>query len=202
VEQLYEISAKAADVLLASALVIALLKFKQFSRTERWYVYYAMFVFCINMLLYIKFKGTHEYLYPIYIAGEFFLLASIYIRKLAVQKLFIIPIIIVSLLFLSISHIIPDYEDDYSKAVSNLAVVTLIACSMIYDLRKDSLKRKFTILDAVIFLYYTVSIFIFILQHQLIPYNPEHFYVIWSINNVLLVGLYFTILYTFIKLKK
>lgn len=154
------------------------------------------------MIMFFDIKGKNEILYPIYIAGEFFLLTGIYLKKLNLDKKYFLLTGILSLVVLGLSQLVPQYENDYSKAVSNLITVGLIAYSLIQEIKHHSIKNHFLILDSAIFLYYTVSIFIFMFQHQLVAFHLDSFYIFWNINNSLLVILYFTFLYTFLKLKK
>jgi len=202
VEQFFKISANLADIFLAAALILALIKYKLFSKNEKWYIYYALFVFCVEMILFIRTSWTAKVLYPIYIAGEFFLLTGIFIKKLKLHKYTFVLTGILSLVILGLSQMLPHYENDYSKAISNLIIVCLIAYSLIQEIKHFSDKSHFIILDAVFFLYYTVSIFIFMFQHQLLGFPVDYFYALWIINNTLLSVLYFTFLYTFLKLKK
>ncbi|SDF78470.1 hypothetical protein SAMN05421825_2118 [Epilithonimonas hungarica] len=200
-EKIFEICATLADIFLGITLIIAIIKLKFFTKNERWYIYYAFFVFCIEIIMFFKIKQTHTHLYPIYIAGEFFLLSGTFLKKLSFSRYYFIPIILLSLVFLTASQIFPYYENDYSKAISNLIIICLIAYSLIQEIR-HSTKSQFLFLDGMLFLYYTVSIFIFMLQHQVLRFDHESFFIIWAINNILLVILYLTFLYTFLKLKK
>lgn len=203
-EQFFKISGILADIFLGIALIFSILKYKLFTDNEKWYIYYAFFVFCIEMLLLLLFKieGVNGFLYPIYIAGEFFLTTAIFLRKLSVSKYWFVLTGALSLLFLSLNNIIPQYENDYSKAISNLIIICLIAYSLIQEIKGLSQRNHFIFLDGMLFLYYTISIFIFIFQHQLISFHVDSFYIFWIINNSLVAVLYFTILYTFLKLKK
>jgi len=202
VEQFFKFSGILADIFLGIALVLAIIKYKRFTKNEKWYIYYSIFVFCIEIIMFFKIEGSTKFLYPVYIAGEFFLLSGIFIKKLKLHKYYFIATAILSLLFLTIGKILPQYENDYSKAVSNLIIIVLIAYSLIQEIKISSGKNNFLLLDGMLFLYYTVSIFIFMFQQQLIEFHLDSFYIFWIINNSLLVFLYFTILYTFLKLKK
>lgn len=201
-EQFFKISGNVADFFLAIALILALTKFKLFSKNEKWYIYYAFFVFSVEITLFFKLSWTNNILFPIYIAGEFFLLTGIFIKKLNFSNFTFVLTGILSLTVLILSQVLPQYINDYSKAVSNLIIASLIGYSLIQEIKRISDKRYFIILDAVLFLYYTVSIFIFMFQHQLLGFPVDYFYALWIINNVLLCVLYFTFLYTFLKLKK
>lgn len=201
-KQFFEISGTLADVFMGIALCIAVIKFNLFNKKERWYVYYAIFVFCIEMLLFFKLKWKNELLYPIYIAGEFFLLTGVYLKKLNFKNYYFILSGIVSLAILTYSQLFNFPQNDYSKAVSNLIIVAFISYSLIQEIKTSKKKDDFLLIDIIAFLYYVVSIFIFILQQQLLKFDHSHFYIFWIINNILVAILYFTFLYTFLKLKK
>ena len=201
-EQFFKNSAILADIFLTIALVIAIIKYQLFTKNEKWYIYYAIFVFCIEIILFFKIKESSKIFYPIYIAGEFFLMTGLFIKKLNINRYYFILTTFISILFFSIGKIFPQYENDYSKAISNLIIICLVACSLIQEIKKYSSRNHFLFLDGVIFLYYTVSIFIFMFQHQLILFHLDSFYIFWVINNILLCILYFTFLYTFLQLKK
>lgn len=201
-EQFFKISGILADIFLGIALIFAIIKYKLFTKKQKWYIYYAIFVFFIEIIMFFKIEGSSEFLYPVYIAGEFFLMTGIFIKKLNLSKYYFILTTILSLVALSISKILPLYQNDYSKAFSNLIIVCLIAYSLIQEIKNFSKKSSFLLLDGMFFLYYTVSIFIFMFQQQLIKFHVDSFFIFWIINNTLLIFLYFTILYTFLKLKK
>ena len=201
-EQFFKISGIVADIFLAIALILAIIKYKRFTKNEKWYIYYAIFVFFIEIIMLFKIEGSTEFLYPVYIAGEFFLMTGIFIKKLNLSKYYFILTTILSIVVLSIGKILPEYENDYSKAFSNLIIVCLIAFSLIQEIKNFSKKNNFLLLDGMFFLYYTVSIFIFIFHQQLISLHTDSFFIFWIINNFLVAILYFTILYTFLKLKK
>ncbi|WDF47775.1 hypothetical protein PQ459_04630 [Chryseobacterium sp. KACC 21268] len=201
-EHFFKITGNLADIFMGIALIFAVLKFNLFNKKEKWYIYYAIFVFCIEMLLFFKIKWKNEILYPIYISGEFFLMTGIFIKKLNLKNYYLIFTGTLSLLILCLSQILPHFENDYSKAISNLVIVSFIAFSLIQEIKNYRDRSNFLFIDAMAFLYYTVSIFIFIFQHQLVTFDPNYFYIFWIINNTLLAIFYFTFLYTFFKLKK
>lgn len=201
-EQFFKISGTLADVFMGIALITATLKFNLFNKKEKWYIYYAIFVFCIEILLFFKLKWKNEVLYPIYIAGEFFLLTGLYIKKLNLKNHYFIVTGILSLAILIYSQLFDHPLNDYSKAISNLIIIIFIAYSLIQEIKISKKKNHFLLIDTIGFLYYVVSIFIFILQQQLLKFDPSYFYIFWIINNTLLAIFYFTFLYTFLKLKK
>lgn len=205
-EEIYNIAGTVSVILLAIALVIAVTKYNSFTKNEKWYIYYIIFILCIESVSYsisfFKIVGARPILYPIYIAGEFFLMTGIFIKKLKLPNYYFILTGIISLFFLTIDKVIPQYENDYSKAFSNLIIISLIAYSLIQVIKAYTKNNYFLLIDTMIFLYFTVSIFIFMFQYQLLKFQLDSFYIFWAINNSILCILYSTFIYTFLKLKK
>lgn len=168
-------------------------------------MYYIIFIFFIELTSYtIPFTQikSNAFLYPIYIAGEFFTVTGIFIKKLRLSNYYLIFTGILSLFFLSIDKILPHYENDYSKAITNLIIICLVAYTLIHEIKNFTNKNHFLIIDAIIFLYFTVSIFIFMFQHQLIEFQLDSFFIFWVINNSMVCILYLSFIYTFLRLKK
>ncbi|MCD9856626.1 hypothetical protein LUD75_18025 [Epilithonimonas sp. JDS] len=205
-EEIYNIAGSLSVILLAIALTIAISKYSALAKNEKWYIYYIIFILFIESISYsisfFEIVGARPVLYPIYIAGEFFLVTGIFLKKLKLPNYFFILTGILSLFFVTVDKILPQYENDYSKAVSNSIIICLVAYSLIQEIKAYTNNSHFLAVDAMIFLYFTVSIFIFMFQYQLLKFNLESFHILWAINNVLICILYSTFIYTFLKLKK
>jgi len=208
VEQFYNISGIISVILLAIALIIGISKYNLLSKNEKWYIYYIIFISLIEFLSYtitfFEIIGLKSRLYPIYITGEFFVVTGIFIKKLNLSKYSYIITGLVSLFFLTADRVFIKYgyNNDYSKAISNLIIISLIGYSLIQDIKNVESKSSFQLIDKTLFLYFTVSIFIFMLQHQLIKFPLEYFSAIWVINNLMLWVLYSLFIKTFLQLKK
>jgi len=204
-EQIYFAFLNFGYVLLISSLIIAFLKYKIIDENEKWYIYYIIFVFCIEasnyIISYFQIKNT-SFLYPIYIAGEFFTITGIFIKKLNLSKYCFIATGILSLFFLIVDRMIIQYNNDYSKAISNILMISLISYSLIQNIKTAKSKSKFLILDKMFFFYFLVSVFIFLLQNQLISLPIDTFYNIWIINNIMVCTVYSLFIITFLQLKK
>ncbi|UQB68269.1 hypothetical protein [Epilithonimonas zeae] len=207
-EQFSLISGMVSVILLTSALIIAIIKYKNLTQNEKWYSYYIIFIFFIEFISYLvlpllKIK-SNSFLYPIYIAGEFFTVTGIFIKKLNLEKNAFILTGLLSLFFLIGDKIlIPfQYNNDYSKAISNIIIISLIGYSLIQDIKNVRIKNSFQIIDKVFFLYFIVSIFIFMLQHQLVELPLEYFSTVWVINNLMICIVYALFIKTFLQLKK
>lgn len=143
----------------------------------------------------------YNFLYPIYIAGEFFIITTLFLKKLNFSKYYFIATGILSTLFLIADKIAFQYNNDYSKAISNLTMICLIAYSLIQDIKNIKNKSSFQIIDKMFFLYFIVSIFIFLFQHQLLAFPVYYFYSLWVINNLMSCVIYILFIITFSRKK-
>lgn len=205
-EQFYNISGIISVILLAVAFIISIKKYAYFTNNEKWYIYYIIFISFIECtsytITYFKILGGKSLLYPIYIAGEFFVITGIFIKKLKLSRYYFILTGFLSLFFLIADKILPQYDSDYSKAISNLIIVIFVCYSLLQEIKKGNGKDHFLTIDKMIFLYFSVSIFIFLFQHKLLTLPVEYYSGFWIINNLLVCILYSLIIYIFLKLKK
>ena len=193
--------------LLLSVILLEAAKYRILHSKEKQYFYCIAFLFFIELLNlvlpYIFRLNDTSFLYPFYIAGEFFLLTGLFIRKLDGPK---------SVLgltgSLAVAFMISKYGFDYpsnadiAKVVSNIMIICLSGVMLIREIKNTSAQNRFLLVDASIFFYYSVSVFIFIIQHQIANLSENDYYIILSANNILSSILYCSFLYTFIKLKK
>ena len=204
-EQFYYAIIRISYVLLTISLIIAISKYNSTTKNEKWYIYYIIFIFFIELTSYIiSFTETknNSFMYPVYIAGEFFTVTGIFIKKLSLSKYSFIATGILTLFFLTADRFLIQYNNDYSKAISNLIMISLIAYSLIQNIKVIIGQNRFLLLDKMFFFYFLISVFIFLLQSQLISFPIETFYNIWIINNIMVVILYTIIIKTFLSLKK
>jgi hypothetical protein len=186
------------------SLIIGLLKFKHLKNIEKWYVYYIIFLFfieaAIKISIYVLKLKNIDFLYPLYVSGELLLLGSLFIRKSNLSKYWYIPIFILVGYFFFVNKI---ETNEFKKVFSNIVVISFTGYSLLMEIRKNETnKDRFILVDAFIFLYYAVSVFIFFMLKQLKSFSNDEVYMIWSMNNVLCSFLYLSIIYTFLKLKK
>ncbi|WP_333596826.1 hypothetical protein [Chryseobacterium flavum] len=193
--------------LLLSVILLGVSKYVLLNNKERQYVHCIAFLFLIELLNLVlpyvfNFNNT-SFLYPFYIAGEFFLLSSLFIRKLELPKylLGIIALLAGGFMVLKYGFNFP-FNADIAKVVSNIIIICLSGFTLIREIRDTSFQNRFLWVDACIFFYYSVSVFIFIVQHQITNLSEDGYYIIFSVNNILSGILYCSFLYTFIKLKK
>ncbi len=193
--------------LLLTVLVLGAIKYRLLNNKEKQYFYCVAFLFMIELLNFVlpyvfRLNDT-SFLYPFYIAGEFFLLTGLFIRKLGWPQY---------LLGLggtiAVGFMISKYGFDYpanadiAKVVSNIMIICLSGFTLIGEIKKTSDQNRFLFVDACIFFYYSVSVFIFIIQHQIANLSENSYYLLFSANNIFSGILYCSLLYTLIRLKK
>ncbi|ROI02555.1 hypothetical protein EGI16_13045 [Chryseobacterium sp. G0240] len=193
--------------LLLSVIVLGAVKYRILNNKERQYFHCIAFLFFIellNLILpYIFNLNDTSFIYPLYIAGEFFLLTGLFIRKLDLPKYYLGFVAL-----LAIGFMISKYgfdtpaNADIVKVISNIIIICLSGVVLIREIKGSSSQNRFLWADASIFFYYSVSVFFFIVQHQIANLSEDDYLVILSANNVLSSILYCSFLYIFIQLKK
>jgi hypothetical protein len=193
--------------LLLTIIFLVFLKFTILNKKEKQYVYYIVFLFLIEVIslffaYVLELKDT-SFLYPFYIVGEFLLLTSLFITKLDLPKYAFGIISFAALLFLIVNSI-PKLiiNNDEVKVASNIIIICFAGFTLLQQIKTGKNLSRFTLIDACIFFYYSVSVFFFIVQQQLKNLSEDNFYMILGVNNVLSSILYCSIIYTFLKLKK
>jgi len=182
-------------------------KFAILSKKEKQYAYYIVFLFIIEFLSfalpYILESTDTSFLYHYFIAGEFFLLTGIFIRKLNLNKNFILLSALASLGFLfAIYGLKVSFNYDLAKIFSNIIIIGLVAIFLIQQIKSAKNTDRFMLVDASIFFYYSVSVMVFVVFAQFVNLSTESVYLIMGVNNVFSTFLYCSIVYTFLKLKK
>lgn len=191
--------------LLILALFFGIKRYFLLSNKEKWYLYYSFFLLLIeittNVLIEIfNFKDT-SFMYPIFIAGEFFILTGLYLKKLNFSSYWFVSVLTVTIGILLSNHYFTA-TNDYIKAVSNIIIICFAGYTLLQEIKSEKKENNFLSVDAFIFMYYSVSVFIFILQHQLTSLSEKSYFVILGANNILLIVFYSSLIYTFSRLKK
>jgi hypothetical protein len=188
--------------LFISAL-IGLLKYKLLKNTEKWYLYYIIFLFLIEAVvkisIYLLKLENVDFLYPVYVSGELLMLGSLFIRKSKLSYYWYILIAVLLGFFFIESEF---GTNDLKKVISNIVVICFAGYSLLTEIRRSKSSDRFILVDGFIFLYYAVSVFIFFMLRQLKSFSNDEVYMIWGMNNLLCSFLYISIIYTFLKLKK
>ncbi len=200
---IYQIILYLNNSLLVISAFIGLLKYRSFKNTEKWYVYYIIFLFLIEAAAKISIKLFHVkdlgFLFPYYVAGDFLLLGILFIRKLGLSRIWYIPVALLAGFFLLDVGIIPN---EVKKVISNIIIICFAGYALLMEIKNTRIDNRFMPVDGLIFLYYGLSVFLFFLIRQLAGFNTEQVEIIWGINNTLCIFLYISIIYTFLKLKK
>jgi hypothetical protein len=172
----------------------------------KWYIIYLGFILVIEMItissIYILESETTQYFYPLYVTGEFFILISFFLTELkAIKKWQIITRLITGYIFIETTvlwFMKNDATTGYAKIISHLTIICLLAMLIIKNLKELEKNNPLSIIYTTLFLYYGVSLFLFLLMSQLTAININ----IWIINNILSSLLYGSSIYAFYKLKK
>lgn len=195
--------------ILGLAVLFGCLKFSSFQKEQRWYLFFLVFILCIELItnILIEIGRENMLVYPFYISGEFFLLSGLFIAGLKMPRgLYIVAGIVSAFLFAEAFHLWMTGRNDasgYGIVVSNLTIICLSGYYLIRALKMFNWEKqnRFLLIYACLFLYYTVSLFLFLLLNQLSTTTVLNASIVWGINNVLSSVLYGASLYTFIKLK-
>ncbi|MBD8084036.1 hypothetical protein [Chryseobacterium caseinilyticum] len=142
-------------------------------------------------------------MYPIYIAGDFFLLTSLFCSKLKLNKIFVATSALLALVFLIVIFGFKiNFNQDIAKVISNILIIGLAGTFLIAQIRNGEKMERFFFADVGIFFYYSVSVFNFVIQQQVQNLSQDDYALIGIFNTFFAAVLYSLILYTFLKLKK
>ncbi len=172
----------------------------------KWHISYLGFMLFIELIIKIFIYGFNNqntsFIYPFYIAGEFFVLSQIFFSSLQSSKKWLLGFGLISIvLFLEASFLWFNnnfFTPGIGKIFSHLTIICMAAYLLLKNLKEIKVNTPFLIVYATLFIYYAVSLFLFLLMDQLTKNNI----VIWTMNNILSSILYGSYIYTFYKLKK
>jgi hypothetical protein len=173
---------------------------------SKWYIIYLGFILTVELLVFffidIIESNTTQFIYPFYVTGEFFILVSLFLKKLRTsKKAAVIKWLMTSYIFIETTTLWfmnNDATSGYAKIISHLTIICLLAILLIKNLKELEKNSPLSIIYTALFLYYGVSLFLFLLMNQLTEINIS----IWIINNILSSILYGSSTYAFYKLKK
>ena len=182
-------------------------KYSYFRKKEKFYIFYIFFLFLIEMTVWflstgLGFKNT-LFMYPIYIAGDFFLLTCLFISKLKLNTIFLWISGILAVIFLTVVFGLQiSFNHDIAKVISNIIIISLAGTFLIMQIYNGKNIQRFFLADLGIFFYYSISVFNFVIQSQLKDLSGESVALIGFFNTFFAAVLYILITYTFLKLKK
>jgi hypothetical protein len=193
-------------LLLVSFLVGTSNRQLKFRNNIKWYVGYLGFALvvelCLKIFILIIEVKSISFVYPFYIAGEFYILLRFLFIPLKWNKKWNYLIGLISLLiFIEASYLWyheHQYASVFGKAFSHISIIALSGFLLIKRIKESNEHQPFAIIYSALFLYYSVSLILFLLMNQLTETNI----VIWTMNNLLSSMLYGASFYTFQKLKK
>ncbi len=196
--------------LLGLSVLLGFLKYKLFKNEQKWYLFYLVFIFLIELVtnILIEIREKNMLVYPFYLSGEFFILTGMFIIGLKFpRKLFMLTGII-SFLFLLSSFTLwennQNVSSGYGKVISHLIIICMVGFYLIRMLKiyEFNMQNKFLFIYCSLFLYYSVSLFLFLLMNQLSTTSINNASIVWGINNILSSVLYGVSFYTFLRLKR
>lgn len=198
-----------SNCLLIISFVIGCSRYSTLHKAGRKYLYYLSFIVCIELLTKISiltYMKNTGFIYPFYAGGEFFLLMSVFVSAQKLSRKWYIPIGLITVLIFSEAALLwyhsQQVEAGYGKIFSHLFIACFAAYSLIRGLKDFKKENSFLIIYGGLFLYYTVSLFLFLLLYQLTDLNSQNASIVWGMNNVLSSILYGASCYTFWRLKK
>jgi hypothetical protein len=194
-----------SNCLLLSAFIYGVSS-KQLRTVAKWYLLYLGFVLSTELItetLILGFNNQNiSFLYPFYISSEFFALSNMFILSLGLSNKWRSITSILSLALFVEAVILWSHNQfftpGFGKILSHLIIICLSGHLLIKNLKELEIYNPFIIIYAALFLYYAVSLFLFLLMDQLTLSNI----VIWIMNNILSSILYGASIYTFYQLKK
>ncbi|MDQ1097374.1 hypothetical protein QE441_000544 [Chryseobacterium sp. SORGH_AS909] len=187
--------------------ILGISRLRLLNNKEKWYVFYIIFLFFIEastkVILYYFRLPDANFLYPLYIAGDFFILNYLFLRKNSLTSVPVLLILVSVLTFILVNgYLRPMVDNDDVKVISNIIIICLAGYTLIREIKEKHFENRFLFADACIFLYYSVSVFTFIIQQQLSSISQLNASLIWGANNLLSSVMYGSLIYTFLKLKK
>lgn len=176
------------------------------NKQYRWYIYYLGFIviieFMSNFSIYILDHTNIQYLYPFYVAGEFYIVVNLFLIELKKIKKWRVLIGFIALCFFIEAVTLwlnnEDASTGYGKILSHLTIICLIATIFIKNISEIKKVNLLSIIHASFFFYFTVSLFLFMAMNQLNDSNS----LIWIANNTLSTLLYCSFIYTFYRVEK
>jgi hypothetical protein len=172
----------------------------------KWYLFYLGLVLCVELLIKVLIMGFEikntSFTYPFYVGGEFCTLSQMLIFGVGLSKRWQFAAVLMSIAIFSEGIVLwlnhRYFDPGYGKIVSHLVIVSIVAYLLIQNLKELETRKPFLMIYAALFLYYSVSLFLFLIMNQLTKTNI----IIWTMNNTLASILYGTSIYTFYRLKK
>lgn len=195
-------------ILLCLAVITGSLSYHKLPEDLRWFLFYLGFILSIELStkILVILKTQNLFMYPYYIAGEFFLLAVM--SQVALQwtsKSRIIIGVVTILLFLESFSLWISNENvatGYGKIVSHITIISMIGLYLIRVVKGElqMTSKKYIRIYTTLFFYYAISLFLFLVLEQLTLIEGDLAALVWGLNNLLSAFLYGMSFYTFFRL--
>lgn len=169
------------------------------------YLRYLGFILTIeigrNLSAFIFSFSIVDYLYILYLTGEFYLLFNLFHKALQTPQTWRVGTAILAGCFFvetaSLWLIFDNPNMGYSKVISHVLISIATGVILLKYLKEIETDDPFWIIYASLFLYYITSLLLFMFMEQLTEKNVA----IWAINNLLSCILYGNSIYVFYSLK-
>lgn len=205
----YNIFTILAFCLLILSFLLGVLSFKTIRKEQRMFLYYLSFILIIEIItkILVLLKEDNWFLYPFYISGEFFILISMLFLELNIPSKIRILIGVLSILIFYEAIVLwlanENMSSSIGKIVSHITIVCFLGFSLIKSIRVNNIENRSLSLFiySSLLLYYSVSLFHFLLMSQLTEISKDTAYIIWGTKNIFTCILYGISAYVFFKLR-
>ena len=200
------------SVILANCLLLIAFIYGKISnviwnnKQARWHLIYLGFILGIELitksLIFLFNINNTQSIYPFYVTGEFIIMVLLLLSALKPTKKWVwIALLFSGCIFIEgivLWLVNDDASTGYGKIFSHLIIICMTAYLLIKHLKEFEANNPLLVIYAALFLYFSVSLFLFLLMNQLTKTTIH----IWTINNLLSCILYGSSIYTFYRLKK
>ena len=209
--QFYYGSLVLSNCLLVISFLVGIFKRAGLQRKEKWYLAYLGYILgvelIVKLLIFVFNVKSTNYLYPFYISGEFLLLTYLFIVELnASRKWYVCCAIIAAIIFVKTTLLTDNSLEivrNIGKIFSHLCIICLSGYALVNELKNLKIDgNRFLLIYACLFMYYSISLFFFLLLNQLSTISHSDASIIWGMNNILSSILYATSIYIFALSKK
>ena len=198
--------------LLLFAAVYSVYVFAHVRQTNnlQWFVAFLFGLLCIECLnkcfIYLLEWQDTSFTYPVYVFLEFFCLSQWIALNLGFSKRWRLAATLGG--FLLFIEAVKKWSSGalfspwFSKIILHLLVITGMATVLLKYIREENMLSPVLLLYGVVILYYTTSLFLFLLLDQLTEVSVRISYLIWGLNNTFSAILYGSSIYVFYRLKR
>lgn len=196
--------------LLVASVLYGIFRASLPAKEHKWFLSYLCFILSVETISEIMvLTGKDNFLlYPFYISGEFFLLSAMFVLGLKLPRGLFFLLGIGSVFIFSEAMIQNSNNQSitfcYGKVFSHLVIICMSGYYLVQVVKNSKLhmSNQFLIVYGSLFLYYAVSLFLFLLMEELTNLSKQSAFILWGMNNILSASLYGASFYVFLRLKK